>query len=129
MNIFVITFFMVLTTLNSYGSDFRNTSSCKVNKCILTPTAYILPIEKYRLNIQIKNSYKNADVYLNKDKFTKQTSKKGAFERTISSRGAGIQCLKIKKQSLVKTFQFFLSAPLTLVCMGENNFCCRAIND
>jgi len=134
MNIFFVTLFVLLTTLTSYASDIKNTSICTINKCKsapirpLSPTIHIIPIYRYRLNIKIDESYKHADVYLNKDKLPKGTGKDGALTYTIPSRDEGMQCLKIKKAGLIRTFQFLLNSPRTIVCKGKKGFSCSILD-
>lgn len=82
------------------------------------PEAHIIRISKYRLNVQIYNSYKNSAVYLNDEEFGK-TDKSGNFFGAIPSRAKGEQLLQVNKTE----FKFNLDDDIVLRCKGKNLFC------
>lgn len=128
MKIFFIIFLTTLFSFKSTASNFNEPTTCKINNCtsrVNSPQQFLMPIEKYRLNVQLNKTYKSTNIYLNNDKFPIPTNEKGELNYTIPLRKSGNQCLKIRNV----TFQFNLNANMTVTCMGKENFCCKITTD
>lgn len=130
---------LCLITADAFPNTVSSTDAeqCQLNPCtdgereFIALTPFQDPSSKtFKLIIKIKNSYRNAKVYLNSEKLDNSTSNKGEFEYDILAHRVGNNCLKIQtnnRQSLSYSFNF--NNDTVLLCEGQDNLCCKEIRN